>query len=124
MKILILAIALILGGCTADADHGTPHKITWTPADAAADGFNLYCGTELGIYTTNTLIGGGGVTEIALSIVNLADDNGVNYCTMTAYNFAGESGFSNEIMFGTRNGEAVTLPPGSPNSLDLTLNNV
>ena len=109
--VLLSVLALALSGCSLYADHGEPHKITWTPSDNAF-GYELWCGPESGVYTSNNNIAGGQVTELPLSLVTLTE--GINFCAMTAYNFHGSSGYSNEINFYIIGGDLLTKVPEPP----------
>ena len=118
MKIpLLILLTLVLAGCNSQADHGEVHKITWTPSPTA-DGYSLYCGSTSGVYTQNLNIGGGLTNEIPLSDVSLTD--GIHFCAMTAYNFSGESGYSNEVEFAMRGDDLLTKPPAVPTGLTIT----
>ena len=115
--VLLLLVCLSILGCGVGADHGSPHKVTWTPT-STADGYTLWCGTSTGVYTSNTNIGGGSTNELLLSLVPTVE--GMNYCAMKAYNFAGISGYSNEIEFAMRGDDLLTLPPATPTGLGIT----
>ena len=114
---LLILLTLVLAGCNSQADHGEAHKITWTPSPTA-DGYSLYCGSTSGVYTQNLNIGGGLTNEIPLSDITLTD--GIHFCALKAFNFAGDSPYSNEIEFAIRGGDLLTLPPVAPTGLVIT----
>jgi hypothetical protein len=114
MKYISILICIFIVGCTASADHGADHAISWTPS-LNADGYQLYCGNETGSYSQNLNIGGGGASSVLLNTVGLTD--GIWFCAMTSYNFAGASGFSNEINFAILGGSLLTQPPAAPTGL-------
>lgn len=109
----VASIIAILAGCSSsDADHGAEHTFNWTPADTRAIGFNIYCGTSTGAYTTNINVPNATATSYPVLSANLSD--GVNYCAMAAYNFAGESPLTAEISFAISGGDLAVTSPGTP----------
>jgi hypothetical protein len=115
MKYLVI-ICFFIAGCTVSAQHGDDHTISWTPSDNS-DGYQLYCGNGSGSYTQNLNIAGGGTSSILLKKVGLEDN--VWFCALTAYNFAGSSGFSSEINFAVSSGDLVHEAPSAPTGLSI-----
>jgi hypothetical protein len=115
MKYLVI-ICFFIAGCTVLAQDGKDHVISWTPS-ATASGYQLYCGNESASYSQNLNISSGNTSRVLLKSVNLAD--GIWFCAMTAYNFAGSSGFSNEINFAIVGGDLLHQAPSAPTSLSI-----
>ena len=67
--------------------------LTWD-ASPDANGYKMYCGGSSGSYGSPVDVGN--VLEHPISTP------GTYYCAATAYNEAGESGFSNEVFFTIR----------------------
>jgi hypothetical protein len=110
----LVLVFLFLAGYIALAQDGKDHVISWTPS-VNAGGYQLYCGNESSSYTQNLNIAGGNTSSVLLKDVGLA--NGIWFCAMTAYNFAGSSGFSNEINFAVSNGDLLHQAPATPTNL-------
>ena len=113
-KILsLLSVLVLLYSCNrSNAEHGAPHTFDWVPADNRALGFNLYCGTSSGAYTSNINIPDGTTTSYPVLSANLP--NGQNYCALSAYNFVGESPLTSEIVFSIQDGDLTITVPGTP----------
>jgi len=84
--------------------------ISWQPSSGTVDGYRLLYGTEKGNYTSEIDVGP--VTEYALDNITLKE-NTTYYFIVKAYNSAGESGESNELVW--TSGDAT--PPLPPESL-------
>jgi len=120
MKYLIVTalITLIIQGCNVTAQAPAPHKFSWTHTEPQLVlGYKLYCGVATGVYTQNTTIAGGSTFEYIVTDVGLPD--GENFCAMTAFNFNGESVFTNEISFNIMNGDFLTGVPVAPGNLTI-----
>ena len=114
--ISLLTFVLFVSACNSNAGIDGPAKFTWD-LSANSSGYKLYCGSESNTYTSNITIVGGFTSNLLLSQVAL--DDGIHYCALTAFNFAGESGFSNEIAFDISSGELVMIAPLSPSNLNI-----
>jgi hypothetical protein len=112
----LLVMCFFIGGCTVSAQHGDDHTIRWEPSKNA-DGYQLYCGNESNSYTQNLNIAGGNTSSILLKKAGLADN--VWFCALTAYNFTGSSGFSNEINFAIVAGDLLHQAPNAPTGLSI-----
>ena len=83
--------------------------LSWEPPlctdfDCAA-GYKVYCGAASGVY--------GIPVDVGTALEHPISTPGTYYCAATAYNTAGESGFSNEVFFTLRSA------PGAPVNLRL-----
>lgn len=108
-----IGLATILFSCSDSySDHGAAHTFNWTPADTRAIGYNIYCGTSTGTYTTNINVPNGAATSYPVLSASFPD--GVNYCAMASYNFAGESALTAEISFTTQGGDLAVTISGTP----------
>ena len=111
--LFIIGITTILYSCgESQGDHGLAHTLNWTPADTRAVGYNIYCGVATGTYTTNINVPGG--TASSYPVLSVGFPDGVNYCAMASYNFAGESALTAEISFTTQGGDLAVTISGTP----------
>ena len=69
-----------------------------------------------GIYA-NWNIDGEENTEIVISSMGLSD--GQHFCVATAWNFVGESDYSNEVSFYTFGGDLQQQAPAAPSNLQV-----
>ncbi len=117
IRLFILALfAAIIVGCDVTAQTQPPHRITWTNASPGiVVGYNVYCGPATGQYEQNWNIGGAENTEIIITSMGL--DDGMHYCVVTAYNWVGESPYSNEVSFATMSGDLQQQKPVPPVNL-------
>lgn len=105
-RILGLAVASALAGMGNAAFAGSA-ALTWnasaTTGQNAATGYNVYFGTTKGgPYPTKQAAG----LNLSATVPGLT--NGVEYCfVVTAFNTAGESGFSNEAC------KLIPFPPAN-----------
>lgn len=88
LLILAAAVTFLLAGATAQAGQ---IGLAWN-ASSGATGYKIHWGTAPGNYTQHKDVGS--VTQTVLSGVGDCQDW---YFAVTAYNSAGESGYSNEV---------------------------
>ena len=83
--------------------------LSWEPPACTdfdcADGYKVYCGQASGVYGTPV--------DVGAALEHPISTAGKYYCAATAYNIAGESGFSNEVFF------ILKSAPGAPVNLRL-----
>lgn len=83
--------------------------LSWGPSACTdydcADGYKVYCGSASGVYGTPV--------DVGAALEHPISAPGNYYCAATAYNTAGESGFSNEVFF------TLKSVPGVPVNLKL-----
>lgn len=111
--VLTLVAALVCGWAIT---HAGEVNLSWN-ASTTATGYKIYSGTSSGNYSPNPA-DVGNVTSAPLT--GLADGCIKHYAAVTAYNAAGESGFSNEVSFYPRPLIAfVTSPAADPGNLHI-----
>lgn len=94
MKKILSALVLILFVGVASAQVNEV-GISWA-ASAGATGYKLYCGTQTGVYNAPGYpLDVGNVT--AVDPISFQAEGIPFFCVVTAYNAAGESGYSNEV---------------------------
>lgn len=81
--------------------------LSWEPPACTdfdcASGYKVYCGAASGVY--------GPPVDVGAALSHPISIPGKYYCTATAYNEAGESGYANEVFF------TLKSAPGAPVNL-------
>ena len=81
--------------------------LSWEPPACTdydcASGYKVYCGSTSGVYGTPV--------DVGAALSHPISTPGKYYCAATAYNDAGESGYSNEVFF------TLKSAPGAPVNL-------
>jgi len=114
---LPILLSLFIAGCDVTAQNPPPHRLYWTDPDnppGTIFGYHVWCGDQSGVYTQNWTVPEG-TLEIFITTMNLSD--GMHYCTVTAYNFVGDSAYSNEVEFYTVGGDLQVTKPNAPSGL-------
>lgn len=79
--------------------------LTWEPPVCTefdcASGYKVYCGSASGVY--------GAPVDVGALTTHPISTPGTYYCAATAYNEAGESGFSNEVFFTLKSAPAAPI---------------
>ena len=113
----ILALVLIAGSARAQTPPDTDVNLAWQPSVFAA-GYKVHWGTASATYTV--AIDAGDATVFSFAYATLPRDCTRLYAAVTAYNAAGESGFSLPVSFYSRplidtDPDAIgPTTPGSP----------
>lgn len=109
---LLAAIFLPIVSLADGPEIGPGYEIAWDPppTNAEVDGYRLYCGTVSGQYTL--VMDLGLPSGVVCTRLNLPD--GQVYCTISAYNAAGESLKSAEQAAVIK---PILQPPAAPTGL-------
>ena len=99
-----LLIIFVLIGFTSQA---LAERLVWDPSSGEVDGYKVHYGTSSGNFTSSIDVGN--VTDYSLDLLSLAE-NTTYYFTVTAYNSAGDSSYSNIVSF-TPGDTTPPLPP-------------
>jgi len=83
--------------------------LVWDPVQSA-QGYRVHWGTSQGTYPNS--VDAGGATQYPLDSLPLADST-MYYLTVTAYNAAGESGYSTPVRYSPGD-NTPPLPPKNP----------
>jgi hypothetical protein len=104
----IFALLIFLIGFYSNALGAT---LSWTASTGEVTGYRLYYGTSAGSYTKNVDVGN--VVSYSTDPLLLTEGT-LYYFAVTAYNSAGESGYSNEVSWAP----ADTTPPDPTEEFD------
>jgi hypothetical protein len=101
----MILISALLFPCLAFSEP----KLTWESSSGDVEGYRIHYGTKSG--QPSSMKDVGNVTEYPLSGLPLVEKQ-TYYLTTTAYNAAGESGNSNEVIWTAPDNTAPAPPQG------------
>ena len=111
-RVVILVMAFLLLVFAGFYHEAAAASLAWDPSGGVVTGYNVHYGTSPSNYANHVNVGN--VTQYSLD--NLPLQEGVlYYLAVTAYNTAGESGYSNYVTW--RPGD--TTPPSPPAGLSV-----